>query len=95
MDQDARTPGSQRDVRLCELALNTGASCAVRARDGGPLRRQRIEHHLHDGTTHRRLGALDSNDKALNEMIGKLIASIQKPAPTTARPRVQAAPGTV
>ena len=24
------------------------------------------------------------NDKALNEMIGKLIASIQKPAPTTA-----------
>jgi hypothetical protein len=24
------------------------------------------------------------NDKALNEVIGKLIASIQKPAPTTA-----------
>ena len=55
--QMARTPGSrQQDLRLRELVSEHRPQAAAGgAGDGGPVRRQRVEHHLHRlGQRHRR-----------------------------------------
>ena len=62
VDPDGADAGSrQRHLRLRELVSeHRPEAAAVRARDGGALRRQRLEHHLHRlGERHRRGGPLD------------------------------------
>ena len=81
--QMARTPGiRQSNLRLRQLVSEHRPQAASgSAGNRRPLRRQRIEHHLHGfGERHRRVFRWIRNDRELNKVIEKLMASLAPPS---------------